>query len=291
MKFDVFVSYSRKNSAKVLKVYEELKNQGVSVWIDTEEIHGGVTWREEIVTALIESECVVFFLSKQSSVSEDVAKELTIAVEDGKRIIPVVLDGSPVPQNLRFHVVGLNYIDGGQLAAQVASEILVALGLPPWAVQVPSQKSLPPPVPRPQTKRARSKEIKLPLAFIVKSVAKVCLQSSGFYILLIIASLISASTVFVKSWRIGRDRGNCINNIRNSQQAVRAYQQLRSIPNGAPLDWNAIFRDHPHDQSGFVVRPSCPGNTYMLSSRCPPAGFLACKCSDPTHIPANYDNW
>ena len=52
MPHDVFISYSRKDAARVGEVMDFLKASGVSVWIDKAGIDGGCDWSEEIVKAI-----------------------------------------------------------------------------------------------------------------------------------------------------------------------------------------------------------------------------------------------
>lgn len=90
---DVFISYSRKNAAFIQKVHQELVAQGLDVWLDTEDILGGSSWRKEVSDALDASANVAFFMSPASVISRECHQELWYAKNNNKRIIPLIYEG------------------------------------------------------------------------------------------------------------------------------------------------------------------------------------------------------
>lgn len=102
--------------------------------------------------------------------------------------------------------------------------------------------------------------------------------------------LTATSTVFVgaRAWKRGSDRATCAINVRNVQQAVRAYQNMNNLKPGDPIPWDKIF-----GEGKFIsARPTCqPGTTYTFAKTIPAIGKLACTCSDPQHAPQVHDGW
>ncbi|HVE68355.1 MAG TPA: TIR domain-containing protein, partial [Solirubrobacteraceae bacterium] len=100
---DVFISYSRKDSAFVRRLHGALAERGRDVWVDWEDIPEGQRWRDELAAGLEQSRAFVFVVTPSSLASEECAIELARAEESGKRIVPVVLqdvEGLDVPDAL-----------------------------------------------------------------------------------------------------------------------------------------------------------------------------------------------
>lgn len=101
---DAFVSYSRADSAFVGPFVSALRERGLDVWLDTSAIPGGARWRDEIAAGIDESDAVVVVLSPSSLMSPECKAELGYAVDAGKRLVPVVLEGvvpDAVPPTMR----------------------------------------------------------------------------------------------------------------------------------------------------------------------------------------------
>ena len=97
----VFISYSHADSDMVLPVAERLKSVGVKVWLDKWELRIGNKFVNEIEIALSNASAVVLFVSKKSIKSGWVKEEYETAkiysVQNGTKILPVVLDKTSLP--------------------------------------------------------------------------------------------------------------------------------------------------------------------------------------------------
>ena len=92
MDYDVFISYSRKDSQIVNQFVSKLTNAGYKVWIDKKGISGGDTFQSKIVDAIDNSSIVLFFSSAESNASQRVIDEICYAQSSNKTIIPIKLD-------------------------------------------------------------------------------------------------------------------------------------------------------------------------------------------------------
>ena len=110
MKYDVFVSYSRKDSAVVQSVVDRLKAEGYCCWMDISGIESGDAFKRVLVQAIKDSKLVLFFSSVNSNSTEWTVKEINIAVGLKKPIIPVRLDDTPYDDSILFDLSGLDYI-------------------------------------------------------------------------------------------------------------------------------------------------------------------------------------
>jgi TIR domain len=90
-----FISCSRTDSAFALRLAGALAAAGRDPWIDTEDIPPSVAWEQRIRQAILDTDGVVFLLSKASAASPRCHDEIELAVEAGKRIIPIRLEDVP----------------------------------------------------------------------------------------------------------------------------------------------------------------------------------------------------
>ncbi|MCW8981847.1 MAG: toll/interleukin-1 receptor domain-containing protein, partial [Altibacter sp.] len=100
-KHHVFFSYSRENSDFVLELAKKLRNAGAQVWLDQLDIKTGERWDKSIEQALSASDVLMVVLSKASVESNNVMDEVSYALEEGKKVLPILLEECDVPFRLR----------------------------------------------------------------------------------------------------------------------------------------------------------------------------------------------
>lgn len=93
--YDVFLSYSRKDTALMLKARDTLRSAGFRVWTDEALEPGTPSWEAEVEQALRDTLTVVALLSPDSAESEWVRRELAFAEEQKVRILPILVRGEP----------------------------------------------------------------------------------------------------------------------------------------------------------------------------------------------------
>lgn len=108
--YDVFISYAREDLERVKPWFQELKDGGVSAFFDMESLLGGGKWQGEIAEAIHSAKLVILFVSRSSVVSEFVPKELALAVEMKKNILPVFLEETEVRGQMAFCIAGLQRV-------------------------------------------------------------------------------------------------------------------------------------------------------------------------------------
>jgi hypothetical protein len=113
----VFVSYSRRDGDFVKRLGRELTIRGYDVWVDTEDVVGSGQdrWRRSIVAAIRACDAMVLVLSPNSTGSENVERELSVAAENRKRVIPIVFQECALPDGFQYELAGLQHIDFSQL--------------------------------------------------------------------------------------------------------------------------------------------------------------------------------
>lgn len=89
---DVFISYSRKDIAFARLIRSALEQAQVDTWIDWERIPIGERWWQEITEAIQSANVFIFIISKHSIQSTVCKDEIYLAIENHKRIIPIIVD-------------------------------------------------------------------------------------------------------------------------------------------------------------------------------------------------------
>ncbi|KAM3110958.1 toll/interleukin-1 receptor domain-containing protein, partial [Phormidesmis sp. 146-20] len=87
---DVFVSYSRRNLEFVSRLCDALKQHQRSLWVDWQDIPPNADWRREIRTGIVNAHTFLFILSPDAIASVECQKELEYAIQQHKRLMPIV---------------------------------------------------------------------------------------------------------------------------------------------------------------------------------------------------------
>lgn len=88
----VFVSYSRRNIEFAQRLVASLSKDNRDVWVDWEDIPRASDWMDEIYSGIDNADSFIFLVSEQSLVSEICNQELSHALKNNKRVIPLILE-------------------------------------------------------------------------------------------------------------------------------------------------------------------------------------------------------
>lgn len=112
MIYDVFISYSRKDLKQVVAIRDEIKEKlGAESWIDIKGIESGEQFVNVIIQAIDGAKVVLFMISESSMRSEYTKKEIMYAKNVGKKVVPVILDGSRLSGWFLFEFGTVDYVD------------------------------------------------------------------------------------------------------------------------------------------------------------------------------------
>ena len=129
----VFISYASKDRDRILDLVDRLDADGVSVWIDQMSIEGATMWSQEIVAAIRSCKVLILAISSNSADSKNVVKELSLASEGRKRILPVYLESAMIPESMAYQLAGiqrLEFFDGDEeVGLQSVIRALAKLGV------------------------------------------------------------------------------------------------------------------------------------------------------------------
>ncbi len=120
LKKTVFLSYSWPDRERVMPIYERLKQAGLDVWIDHEQLRGGVDWEQKIRAEMLKSRRIVIFLSHSLNDGGFFLAELGLAraiandrAKHGTFLVPVRLEACTIPPILsQWNALDLFETDG-----------------------------------------------------------------------------------------------------------------------------------------------------------------------------------
>lgn len=110
----VFISYSRKDIEKARDICKVLNNSGIDYWIDEEGKYSGHNYKGVIVERIQKSSVVLFLSSEASNCSNNVVKEIGVAVRYSKPIILIKLDNSSYDVSIEYDLCNIDYIEYSQ---------------------------------------------------------------------------------------------------------------------------------------------------------------------------------
>ena len=106
----MFLSYSRRDQDRVFPVAEQLQARGLTLWIDQKGIEGATLWAQEISEAIRRAKVCLLFASASSFHSPQVTREVSLACDERKPILPLLLEPVETPSAIRYQLAGIQYI-------------------------------------------------------------------------------------------------------------------------------------------------------------------------------------
>jgi hypothetical protein len=101
-----FLSYSRTDEQFALRFAADLRSLGVAMWVDQLDIRPSERWDRAIERAIRGCGSMVVILSPRAVASENVADEISLAIDVKKPIIPVMIEACDLPLRLnRMHLI------------------------------------------------------------------------------------------------------------------------------------------------------------------------------------------
>jgi hypothetical protein len=155
----VFVCYAHEDSDVVYPDMAWLRDEGLNLWYD-EGISAGKNWRTALGDSLLSASHVLFYVSAGSLRSDHCNREINLALDEGKEIVPVYIEDVELTTDLK---VGLNRVQAlhRDEDASYPQHLLKALGHSTLTVEPP---------PKATAKRLRSRfseRVGVGLAFVL----------------------------------------------------------------------------------------------------------------------------
>ena len=107
----VFLSHTGKDVEIIESVAKYLEDNEIPCWYAPRNIPFGQHHNIRIPTDIEYAEVVLVFITENVGDSEYVPKEITLAIDYKKTIIPILIDGSPIPKSLKLFLCNVQWID------------------------------------------------------------------------------------------------------------------------------------------------------------------------------------
>ena len=172
----VFISYSTKDMAPAEKVRDVLEKNGIPCWMAPRDIPGGSNYAGEIPRAIRSSQVFLLMLSDNAQSSNWVVKELDMAVNCGKVILPLMLEDFPLNDEFNFLLTGAQrytaYRKSEEVLGNLVQRIRAVSGVPaveevqPAAVVAPKPEAPAAPIVKEANpKKEKPEKEKIPFTF------------------------------------------------------------------------------------------------------------------------------
>ena len=108
---EVFISHASEDAAVAGEVRDLLRELGYATWIAPDGLVDASSWAEQILAAVGRCHALVVLISAAANRSDHVAREVSIASEAGKPIVPLRLSAVEPDGSLRYLLHLSQWID------------------------------------------------------------------------------------------------------------------------------------------------------------------------------------
>jgi hypothetical protein len=98
-RMQIFLSYPRKDSDKAVQLKDVLFNGGHTVWMD-EQLLTGQAWRDQLEARIKDHDAIALAITPNWIASPYCQWEFITAVENAKKVIPVLLEKTDLPERI-----------------------------------------------------------------------------------------------------------------------------------------------------------------------------------------------
>lgn len=144
MQYDVFISYSRKDTEIANQICKAFDEVGITYFIDRQGISGGFEFPTVLAEAIVNCKIFLYIASQNSYESRFTQSEITFAFNEKPKgsILPYIIDGSTMPPALRFVFSNINWrrLEEHPINTVLVDDLLNLLGKKRMPKQNPQQK-------------------------------------------------------------------------------------------------------------------------------------------------------
>lgn len=106
-----FISYSKQDKATADAVCHVLESQGIRCWVAPRDVQVGRFWKQSIVEAIRSSRAMVLIFSGEVNRSPQVQREVDIAFEAGRPILPFRIEAVDMSDELYYCLADRHWLD------------------------------------------------------------------------------------------------------------------------------------------------------------------------------------
>ena|SRR5579871_6781169 len=102
-----FISYSSADRPTAARLADDLREAGIHIWFDQTDIQPSERWDRAVEAGLRQAAGVLLVMSPRSIASENVLDEISLTMDAGKPIVPLMIEACQPPLRL----ARVQYID------------------------------------------------------------------------------------------------------------------------------------------------------------------------------------
>jgi hypothetical protein len=125
----LFVSHVSEDRREAMEIVAALEQRNIRCWIAPRDVHPGRPFDDEISEAIDGCRAMLLVFSDHCNDSEYIRREVTVAGEAQKLVIPFRIENAHPKHGLRVRLADLHWIDGFVAREQAVDAVAQALGL------------------------------------------------------------------------------------------------------------------------------------------------------------------
>jgi len=107
----LFLSYGSENGVEARELRRILTEAGYRVWMAPDDIRGPESWPDQVLNAIGKSQMMIVLVSSDALSSPHVGREVNLAIEQGKPLLPVRVADVKVSGTLAYLLALVQWVD------------------------------------------------------------------------------------------------------------------------------------------------------------------------------------
>ncbi len=135
---DVFISYKAEEYDEANELKSILERNGISCWMAPASIPGGSSYATEIPHAISEARVFVLVLSSKAQNSQWISKEIDLAINKGKIVLPFMLENCTLKDDFNFYLSNVQRYEAFENKSKAIEKMIREIKAILSAPQIPS---------------------------------------------------------------------------------------------------------------------------------------------------------
>src|SRR4051812_20628976 len=123
MPYDLFISHSSEDAETAAALVTDFENRNITCWMAPRDIPMGSSYHEEIVAAIENSRAMLLLFSGAANKSAHVLREVELAEQARKPILPLRIDVSDPVGGLKYMLANKQWVERTALGNRLVDHI------------------------------------------------------------------------------------------------------------------------------------------------------------------------
>lgn len=125
MPHDVFISHASNDKAAVEKICAAIESRGIACWFAPRDVLAGAEYGKSIVSAIDACRVMVVILSASANESWKIGREVGLAQEKAKIIVPVKVEDVRPAKAMAYLLAGMQLLDAFSMSLDKSLPLIV----------------------------------------------------------------------------------------------------------------------------------------------------------------------